>query len=76
MQAEAVRWQRLIRSLYFGIAGFLAGEILMGIPLIWPALSDDVWSLVVWSGASVMGGCAILLVTVVVVSGRKEPNQR
>jgi hypothetical protein len=65
MQATAVLCQRLTWRLYFSIAGFLIGEILAGIPLVWPAISDTVWEALFWGGASVMAASSCVMVVLI-----------
>jgi len=61
---------RLNRMLYGAIVGFVAGESLAGIPLIWTRLSDMAWDILVWSGTLVMTGSICIVTLVVLLSGR------
>jgi len=70
MQATAVQRQRVTRPLYFSIAGFLVGEILAGVPLVWPAVSDTVWEVLFWGGISVMAASSCVMVALI---GRLRP---
>jgi hypothetical protein len=61
---------RLNRVLYGAIVGFVAGEALAGIPLIWADLSDALWDIFVLSGTLMMSGSICVMAVVVLLSGR------
>jgi hypothetical protein len=65
MQGATVQGHRLTRPIYFSIAGFLIGEFLTGVPLVWPAVSDTLWEALFWGGASVMAASSCVMVVLI-----------
>jgi hypothetical protein len=70
MLSAAVQWHRLTRPIYFSIAGFIIGEILTGVPLVWPAVSDIAWKVLFWGGASLMAASSCVMVAAIGLSGK------